>query len=698
MGKINILTPNVYNLISAGEVVERPASVIKELVENSIDAGASQIDIAIENGGISLIRISDNGLGIDADDIKAVFLPHATSKLEQAEDLNTIATLGFRGEALASISAVSEVSLISKTENTELASSLTVKGGLYGEIKKVAGKKGTVIEVRNLFYNTPARMKFLKKPKSEERMVVSKIQELILANSEISFSLTVEGKLLFSTDGNSLECALHSIYDRATMRELMSFSTNRGAFMLEGYFSKPTYSKANRTYQTIIINGRVVNCASISTAVERAYASYLMKRSYPMFIIDLVLPFDMVDVNVHPAKSEVRFSDNNAIFGFVFSAMRDMLDSMSGKFKTLSENYVAKDIEQPNFSSVSFVQNSNQNNAETCNETTKILSAGADIDSKHLNEISKNECGKVNEKVDEEENIELNSKSCYYRDTNCSDDFANSFNHKIADISSFYGLSQRKTKTFGFNDKQNLFNPYATKFEKDVNIENKENTENIGNNENTASAEKVDRTSNIIVSQHQADWMKNYTIIGQLFDTYIILQNGNDAYIVDQHAAHERILFDKLVSNIDNSYSQPMLFPYEVKVNGEEFEYFKIIVPALERLGFEIQICEDCKFEITAIPLVLLDLEIDDFIKYLFMDLSQQKELKLDDILIDKLAQIACKSAIKGGNTLSNEQIEYILDVFFGENGNLPTQCPHGRPAVVKMSKFEIEKMFKRKL
>ncbi|HKL94196.1 MAG TPA: DNA mismatch repair endonuclease MutL, partial [Clostridia bacterium] len=371
MGRINILTSDVYNLISAGEVVERPASVVKELIENSIDAGATEIDVEIENGGISLIRISDNGIGILPEDIKSVFLPHATSKLKIADDLDTIATLGFRGEALASISAVSEVNLVSKTESAEVAVALSVKGGVYGNVEYLAGKKGTTITVQNLFYNTPARIKFLKKPKSEEHLVTSKIQELALANPEISFKYTVDKRLLFSTDGTSMLSALHSIYDRATMRELVPFSTNHGAISLSGYFSKPTYTKANRSYQTIIINGRVVSCNTVSTAIERAYAPYLMKRSFPMFIVSIMLPFDTVDVNVHPAKSEVRFADNNAVFGFVFSVMREMLSS-TYNIKTFGQDFVAKDIEQSNFEDI------NPNEIKTQNQAGKIYTTSTE--------------------------------------------------------------------------------------------------------------------------------------------------------------------------------------------------------------------------------------------------------------------------------------------------------------------------------
>lgn len=672
MSRIKILTPDIYNLISAGEVVERPSSVVKELVENSIDAGATEIEISIENGGISLIRVSDNGIGILPEDIKSAFFPHATSKLKLADDLDTIATLGFRGEALASISAVSEVNVVSKTQNADVAVSISVKGGVYGDIEYGAGTIGTTITVQNLFYNTPARIKFLKKPKSEEHLVTAKIQELALANSDIVFKYTVDNKFVFSTDGNSMLSALYSVYDRATMRELVAFSKYSGAFSLEGYFSKPTYTKANRSYQTIIINGRVVECRTVATAIERAYAPYLMKRSFPMFVVSIVLPFDTVDVNVHPAKSEVRFSDSNAVFGFVFSAMREMLSKIDVSFKTLGTEVLddnAKEILQTSFAdNANYAQNTfNKEHGE--NTIKQGLKVHYNTDStEKLNQIQT-----IKIYADETQNDKF--EICQAVDVN-DEKFGERTNKKFTDISSLYSL-ERKSRTSRFSD--NAYSMFSRQCSAD--------SEDLQQN--------ADKTVKI---SHNNAWGKNYKIVGQLFDTYIVLEKEDNAYLIDQHAAHERILYDKLVASIDNSYSQPMLFPYEIKVNGEEYEYFKTVLPALVRLGFEAELSEQLKIYFTAIPLLLVDIELNEFVTYLFRDINFEKEIKLDEILIDKLAQIACKSAIKGGNALNEEQVSYILDVFFDENGGLPTQCPHGRPAVIKVSKYEIEKKFKRKL
>lgn len=305
MGKINVLEPNVFNMISAGEVVERPSSVVKELVENSIDAGATDVSIYVEDGGIRKIQVSDNGIGIEKDDVRKAFLPHATSKLKNIVDLDSLATLGFRGEALASISSVSEVTLSSKSKNQDVASKIALSGGKVTFEGEDSRAQGTVITVENLFFNTPARLKFLKKGASELNYIKDTVRMLILANPAIRITLSDEEGIVISNDGGELIDAIYSVYGAKTADNLVEIVDNSyGNIRVSGYTSKVDFTKSNRTYQTIIVNGRAVEDQTIQTAVEKAYAEYLMKRNYPMFVLDVLMPFDDVDVNVHPSKTE----------------------------------------------------------------------------------------------------------------------------------------------------------------------------------------------------------------------------------------------------------------------------------------------------------------------------------------------------------------------------------------------------------
>ncbi|MBQ8211038.1 MAG: DNA mismatch repair endonuclease MutL, partial [Treponema sp.] len=328
MSKINILDPSIYNLIAAGEVVERPVSVVKELVENSIDAGATDITVEIKDGGTTFIQISDNGSGIDESDFKAVFLPHATSKIKIASDLETIGTLGFRGEALASIASVAKVTLTSRTSESELASCLSVEGGVYGEITKIGANVGTTITVKDLFFCVPARAKFLKKNKTEEQEITSIMTRIILAHPEIYFTYIVDGKKNLSSLGSTAKEALFSVYGKSAVAETIEVKASRDGVSVYGFVGKPTFSKSNRTYQTLIVNGRYVVNLTVQTAVTNAYGDFLMKRQYPFFVLYLTVPSDEIDVNVHPNKLDVRFLKTPLIYSVVFEAVSRGLHEM----------------------------------------------------------------------------------------------------------------------------------------------------------------------------------------------------------------------------------------------------------------------------------------------------------------------------------------------------------------------------------
>ena len=328
MGKINVLTPNVFNMIAAGEVVERPASVVKELVENSIDAGATEISVDVEEGGIRRITVSDNGTGIDRDDIRAAFLPHATSKLEDISDLDTISTLGFRGEALASIASVSEVTLESRSRGSDMARKITLVAGKVVSEEDSGRWEGTAITVENLFFNTPARLKFLKKASAELGYIVDKIEKIVLANPSLKVRLTSERGVEIEHNGGSLEDAISSVYPEVDMTRLIPVDrTSSGNLRVSGYVSDVEYTAPTRAKQTVIVNGRVVENDTVAAAIEKAYRDFLVKRTYPVFVLDIIVPFDEVEVNVHPTKAEVRFRNKSAVFGAVFRAVDEAVRS-----------------------------------------------------------------------------------------------------------------------------------------------------------------------------------------------------------------------------------------------------------------------------------------------------------------------------------------------------------------------------------
>ena len=630
MAKINLLEPKVFNMLAAGEVVERPSSVVKELVENAIDAGATEVYISIENGGISKIQVSDNGIGIEKDDLRAAFLPHATSKLKNITDLDSLATLGFRGEALASIASVSEVTLISKFRSAEFANKIVLRGGQVSEESIATRTDGTTITVENLFFNTPARLKFLKKPSSEQRFVQDMVKILIFANPQISITLTAENETLISHRGGELVDALYSVYGAKVADNLIPIRPLQDReIKVSGYISKVDYTKPNRTYQTIIVNSRPVEDQTITTAVEKAYAEFLMKRTYPMFVVDIVMPFEDVDSNVHPSKTEVRFRDKNAVFSAVYHAVKDTVENSLQNVKFGFEKPAT--ISEGELDNIFGSESSGQNQQKPALDAPKPTYEQSRLDTSSLYNLTHRQ----------------------------------SFDFRMPE-------TKPPTIPKGLKDSTVIEDEFEKAFASSFSVLNE--------------AEEADEPTYKVFDGK---------IVGQIFDTYIIVERDELVYIIDQHAAHERILYDKLVDKFSVEHVQSLLVPYKLNLTAEEAEYIEQILVKLAELGFDIR-DNGSNFLVYSVPEPVANLSLDKFFASLLKDLHDEKPLKLTNVLREKLCQTACKAAIKGGESLSREQIERVISNYLDENGNLPSQCPHGRPAVVAFTKADIEKMFKR--
>ena len=670
MAKINLLDSSIYNLIAAGEVVERPASVIKELVENAIDAGAKNITIEIKDGGISFMQVSDDGSGIEEDDIKSAFLPHATSKIKTATDLDSIATLGFRGEALASIASVSKVKVVSKTSSCDVGTSLEISGGKFGEIKKVSLNVGTTMTVEDLFYCVPARAKFLKKPKTEEQEITNIVSRTILAHPDICFNYIVDGKKQLSSIGNTKKEALFSIYGKEAVKETLEVKASREGVSVDGFVGRPTYSKSNRTYQTLIINGRYVVNLTVQTAVANAYGDFLMKRQYPFFVLYLNVPVDEIDVNVHPNKLDVKFLKSNLVYSVVFEAVSRALNEM---------DYI-KDVERETVKPAFVLPVQNQ----TKNATIDKMGVNLNPFSSNLDNFSDKDKNNLSDIVVDSILQKTVSNSSVQDNFGTGSRLLEKINDKImhndktAFESSFYDNSSKQTSVFE--------DDYSEKFA----------TQELKQSSDIVS-ERIENISPQMPKVMQQDFASNDIInIGKIFNTYLIIQWGDNIYLIDQHAGHERIRYEKLKAEYEtNSIAvQPMLIPYVLTLNSEDCRIVESNLDAIRSVGFDIDEFGDNSYKISAVPVIVDGIDFDKFFSMFLAEKLNKTKITEADLVKDSLMQMACKSAIKGGDDLSKGEIELLLREM--QEQNVVLFCPHGRPVIVRITKSEIEKWFKR--
>lgn len=642
MAKINILDKKIYNRIAAGEVVERPYSVIKELIENAIDAGATDIDVTIEDGGKRLMRVSDNGCGISREDLPKAFLPHATSKISAVEDLDKILTLGFRGEALASIGSVSKATILSKTRDDEMGNIIVCEGGVIGDADVYPSDTGTTVSVENLFFNTPARAKFLKASKSEETDITNIITRLILSHPDIAFKYTSDGKVMLQSFGGGLDEAIIEIYGYNTITDCIPIETEKNGIKISGFIGKSYFTKPNRTYQTVILNGRYVVNNTIQSSMHNAYAAYLMKRQYPFYVLKIDMSPETVDVNVHPNKTDVRFIDNQVIYSTLYSVVTKVLDGSAA----------ALEIVKPN-------------NYVPIDEGSRPI-----IPQKP---ITPDEIGEAH----------------------CDRPFVSGFNEELLGQTIWGRYNKSKSaekeeefeKTFGVADSHDD-EPRELGGNKidDIFAENKKY---IAEMEAKKAAEEAEKAR-----QEELKVEPEFKVIGQVLATYLILEKENDIYFIDQHAAHERLLYDKFIEEYKsgNVAEQTMLVPYIFRVNESESEFIIGKFPELRKAGFDISEYDVNEFAVYSVPVLLFDMDLKSFFDDLLSDISFKKET-MPELIHDKIAMKACKAAIKSGKILSEDEIDALLKAM---KYNTALRCPHGRPVTVKISRTEIDKWFKR--
>lgn len=618
---INVLPFEIFNLIAAGEVIENPSSIVKELVENSIDAGSHNISIYIEDGGIKSISIIDDGIGIKKEEIHKTILPHATSKIQNADDIFTVATLGFRGEALASISEVSEFELISRYYKEKIGARLYKKSNNQS-IDEISANIGTRIVVKNLFYNTPARFRFLSSSKSEENKITKLVIRLMLSNPDIAFRYFIENTLTLSSEGKGLDNVIKSIYSNEIIENLIRIDNSDNNIHISGYISSPKLSRNNRNEQLIIVNERIIENMQISASIQNAYGDRLMKRKFPMFVLNIIMPFEDVDINVHPNKKEVRFSKSNKLLGTIYRTIINAL-----------EKYEKDEVL----------------------DNAKILHANIPI-------------------LDLPESFEK-MPPIKYNDTpnHINNDISANNNESISSFD--YNNTSDKTK-----DSLSDYSFFDFYIEKEKNLD----LDDVITNENR-----------IITKNKLID--NSYEILGQVFDTYIVVKFDKYIYFIDQHAAHERILFDEIIYFYENNkvIVQTLLVPIILDVSYDQIELLKKHCEHFKKLGFNIDIFGANSIKINSVPAVLYNkIDYQIFIDSILEQIELDAVINLSDLAKDLFASKACKAAMKGNTYLNNDQISQIFEYFI--NNNFPMQCPHGRPTYIKFSKVDFEKLFKR--
>ena len=683
MSKIHVLNQDTINKIAAGEVIERPMAVVKELTENAIDADANAITVEVKDGGKALIRMTDNGVGMNEEDVRLAFTPHATSKIDDAEDLLRVSTLGFRGEALASISSVSQLEMVTKTRNELMGCRYEADGGKERTLEAVGCPDGTTILVRNLFFNTPARLKFLKSSPTEAGYINTLIERLALSHPDISFRFINQNQTKLHTSGNgNLKDVIYHIYGKDITSNLLEVDASEVSCQVKGFIGKPIISRGNRNYMNYFINGRYIKSSIIHKAIEDAYQPYTMQHRYPFTVLHFTVAPELVDINVHPQKMEIRFSDAQGIYQSVYHAISEALKHR----EFIPEVSLASPVSQP-------VPKKGQATAKPVREPEMF-------EKKRMQSVQILEEIKKQDEILKQQGIMR--ESAVYGKQDRAD--ASKIMDDVSDMESTKAAGNavpniRQTEeagstapNIGQTEEAGSTAPNIGQVEIVENIvQNTEHTKEVKYNVHNPVQESF-FDKGILSEQAQ----KEVKIIGQVFDTYWILQYDNAMYMVDQHAAHEKVLYERFMKQFSEKKPMVQLLqpPVVLTLTMQEEQAVKEHMSVFEELGYQIEPFGGREYVVNGVPAHLPQIGNEELLKEVIDAMVDEHFRPTPDILKDKIASMSCKAAVKGNNRLPREQMEELLrELMTLEN---PYHCPHGRPTMIKMTKTELDKKFKR--
>lgn len=699
MKRINILNEDTANKIAAGEVVERPSSVVKELVENSIDANSKNIVIEIEEGGTSLIRIIDDGDGIYKDDIDKAFLPHATSKINKSEDIYNIHTLGFRGEALPSIASVAKVNLKSKQENQEFGCEISIEGGRQSCVTECGVNKGTIIEVRDLFFNVPARKKFLKSVSKEGSLINDIITRLALANPKVSFKLYNNNKKILHTFGNGdLKDVIRTIYGKSITDNILYYDDASDLITVYGYIGKEEIARGSRNNQSIFVNKRYIKNRSLGVAVEQAFKSFSTVSKFPFFILFIEVYPEYVDVNIHPTKAEVKFNDERIIFKKIFGAVHTALkNEVFETFAIKEDEENIKSATIPSFEEITFAIKEEEEKVKFANTVVKtMIEEGKDL---KAHNVYSNQDKTATTYVS---NLEYDNNSSIIKSDNNDE-----FNKSIIDIPIDLKVTERDTSINAENKNSiglsNNLNSEITNENMNETVCSNKCSDIVKTSFDEAITNAVNNFHNINLQDSKENNISKpiakfppITIIGQYNKTYVLGEHDGTLYMIDQHAAHEKILFERYLKEIETGdiIIQPLMIPSVIDLSIDDYSYFEDNKEVFKDAGFLLQEFGGNSLSLKEVPYFLGKLNP----KNLFLDiLDNLKNLgngKTSEVKHNAIASKACKAAIKGNDKLEmNELMKLVEDLRYIDD---PFHCPHGRPVIIKFTSVDIDKKFRR--
>lgn len=675
MAEIHVLDDNTIDKIAAGEVVERPSSVVKELVENAMDAGSTAITVEIKEGGIEFIRVTDNGGGIEKSQVRNAFLRHATSKISQVTDLQTLQSLGFRGEALSSIAAVSKVEIVTKTVNDMTGIRYCLEGGRETAFEEVGAPDGTTFIVRNLFFNTPVRRKFLKTAMTEGSYITDLLEHLALSRPEISFKYVINGQTKFFTNGDGdLKAIIYRIFGRDIANEMIPFQIVDQELVLEGFLGKPTLNRANRNFENYFVNGRFIKSKLLSKAIEEGYQSYLMQHRYPFCVIHITVPTTDVDVNVHPTKMEVRFSNQNSVYRMIaqnisdFLAAQEMIPEAVLDEKEKKAEAKPEKIEAPEPFEKTRIQEQLLREESSYNHTGGKAAKHEEVGQFLFN-------NKVAYNREETKKVLPEPEQQPQEDVFFEDNREQPVKNETVPVPEKNSLLQ---KILGGEKEPDRNSTGIIKAKEHIIIE---------------KPEQLNFFDEKILTREAKE---EYRIIGQVFETYWMIEYRDKMLIIDQHAAHEKVKYEQILKKVENHeiLSQTLTPPIIISVTPKEADIIHNYSTYFEELGFLIEDFGMNAYAIRGIPYDLFGYEVKDLFETILTEMSENPVRGVPQIIREKIASMACKAAVKGNNSMTYEEADTLIEQLLSlEN---PYNCPHGRPTIVTMSKYEMEKKFKR--